>query len=465
MLFSFKSKKLFFIILFLLGILIFFGLWNIVSGGYDKQNKIILFLKEVIPTKISRKVRDTVFIVPDLKERNKFLSLQVEKYEQGLDGKLFSDKIFISKKNKKEYLLKEFFLPFPRLDTRLGWAATKNSKRAHYLEILDDKVFLISGLGETIYFNKENIKKKKLNQKKIKNNISAILEENKAELIGIRDLYHEDGFVYITIQHKDKYGFTINVYRANVDYSELKFELFFKTGEYWPTYNVFSGGRLEKFKDNKILFSIGYSKKYEAPQNKSSLLGKIISIDKKTKKYELISYGHRNPQGLHYLNKHNIIINTEHGPKGGDEINFNFLKNSEPPNFGWPVSSYGVPYPGEEKIFEGKGWLKKSHDENGFNEPIRYYTPSIGISELAYLPKGKSPDGKEYLFVSSLRAASIYVIKLNDELDKILDEDRIYFPQHRIRDIEHDGENNVFLILFEYTPSIGVLSFQNLPNS
>ena len=128
-------------------------------------------------------------------------------------------------------MLKEFFLPFPRLDTRLGWAATKNSKRAHYLEILDDKVFLISGLGETIYFNKENIKKKKLNQKKIKNNISAILEENKAELIGIRDLYHEDDFVYITIQHKDKYGFTINVYRANVDYSELKFELFFKTGE------------------------------------------------------------------------------------------------------------------------------------------------------------------------------------------------------------------------------------------
>jgi len=114
MLFSFKSKKLFFIILFLLGILIFFGLWNIVSGGYDKQNKIILFLKEVIPTKISRKVRDTVFIVPDLKERNKFLSLQVEKYEQGLDGKLFSDKIFISKKKQKRIFAKRVFSTFSK---------------------------------------------------------------------------------------------------------------------------------------------------------------------------------------------------------------------------------------------------------------------------------------------------------------------------------------------------------------
>ena len=101
MLFNFKSKKLFFVILVILGASIFFGLWNVVSGGYDKQNKIILFLKELIPSKVSRKVRDTLFIVPDLKERNKFLSLQVEKYEQGLDGKLFREKVFTSQKNKR----------------------------------------------------------------------------------------------------------------------------------------------------------------------------------------------------------------------------------------------------------------------------------------------------------------------------------------------------------------------------
>tara|TARA_X000001036_G_scaffold62237_1_gene52482 strand:+ start:2319 stop:3701 length:1383 start_codon:yes stop_codon:yes gene_type:complete len=434
--------------------------WIIVSSGYDKQNKIILNIKKIFPSHIAKQVRDKIFFIPNLQARNKFLSLQVEKYEQGLEGKLFNSKIFISQKDKKKYLLKEFFLPFPRLDTRLGWAATENSKRAHYLEILQDKVFVISGLGETIYFNKKNIKEKKLNQKKIKNNINDILKKNEAELMGIRDLYYDDNFFYISMQHKDKEGFTVNVYRAKVDYLELKFELFFKTGEYWPSYNVFSGGRLEKFKEGKILFSTGFSKKYEAPQNKSSLLGKIISIDKKTKNYELISYGHRNPQGLHYLSTHNIIINTEHGPKGGDEINFNFLKSNEPSNFGWPVSSYGSPYSGEEKIFEEQGWLTKSHDENGFKEPIKHYTPSIGISELVYLPKRISPDGKEYLFVSSLRAASIYVIKLNNKLDKILDEDRVYFPNHRIRDIEYDEELGVFFILFEHTPSVGILHFK-----
>ena len=72
-----KNKKVILIVIIIFFI-IFAGLWNVVSGGYDKQNKTILFLKRFIPSKISRKVRDTIFIIPDLKERNQFLSTQVE---------------------------------------------------------------------------------------------------------------------------------------------------------------------------------------------------------------------------------------------------------------------------------------------------------------------------------------------------------------------------------------------------
>ena len=67
-----KHKYKFFIIILFVFILAFIGLWSIVSGGYDKQNKAILFLKEFIPSKIAREVRNTVFIIPDLKERNNF---------------------------------------------------------------------------------------------------------------------------------------------------------------------------------------------------------------------------------------------------------------------------------------------------------------------------------------------------------------------------------------------------------
>ena len=77
---------------------------------------------------------------------------------------------------------------------------------------------------------------------------------------------------------------------------------------------------------------------------KNNLLGKIISIDKSTSDFNLISLGHRNPQGLFYDNLKNIIINTEHGPKGGDEINLNYLNKDTLPNYGWDIASYGSPY-------------------------------------------------------------------------------------------------------------------------
>ena len=61
------------------------------------------------------------------------------------------------------------------------------------------------------------------------------------------------------------------------------------------------------------------------------------------------------------------------------------------------------------------------------------------------------------MYVSSLRAGSIYILDLDNNLKKIVDEDRLFFKEQRIRDLEYDPELDVFLILFEYTPSIGVL--------
>ena len=447
-------KKIVSLTLVFLLVVILLIFWSIVNSGYDRQNKYILFLKKIIPSHTARKVRDTVFFIPDLKKRNEFLDLQVKKYEQGLEGKLFK-KTNLKSSNNKNFEIKEFFLPFPRLDTRLGWAATENSKRAHYLEIIDDKILVISGVGQTIFFKKENINLDQLNQINIPNNIKSFLDKKNYKLIGIRDLFVDGKHVYISLQHKDQKGFTINVYRAKLNFEKLIFEQFFLTNEYWPEYNVFSGGRIENYKDNKILFSIGYANIDKVAQDKNSLLGKIISIDKTTTQHDLISIGHRNPQGLFYQSSKNIIINTEHGPKGGDEINFNFQKKDNLPNYGWDIASYGSPYIGEDKF-------KKSHKDYGFEEPFKNYTPSIGISEIQSLSNDEySFVNKNSLFVSSLRAGSIYILDTDEDFKEIISEDRLFFKEQRIRDIEFDEEYKLFFALFEYTPSIGVIKQLN----
>ena len=47
-----------------------------------------------------------------------------------------------------------------------------------------------------------------------------------------------------------------------------------------------------------------------------------------------------------------------------------------------------------------------------------------------------------------------------DKFDKILDEDRIYFLEQRIRDIEYDKVSDSFFLLFDPIPSIGILKLE-----
>ena len=56
-----------------------------------------------------------------------------------------------------------------------------------------------------------------------------------------------------------------------------------------------------------------------------------------------------------------------------------------------------------------------------------------------------------------MRAGSIYAYEIDENLTSILHEDRIYFGNNRLRDLDYDAENNVFFITFEMVPSIGIL--------
>ena len=448
-----KKKKLILItiLLFLFGgIYLSKTISDIVRNGYDKQNKIILFVKSIISPHYIKKIKNSLFVIPNLKARNDFLELQIQKYEQGNDGLKFDTKLI--KFNDETFEINYFFLPFKKLDTNLGWNAESNSLRAHYLEIYEENLFSISGEGKTVFFNTKNLLNNKLQFKDLPNNIQEILKNSDSRLIGIRDLYFENNFIYISMLTKNSKGITLKLYRAKINFEKINFEVFFETNEYWKSYNVFSGGRLEKFKDGKILFSIGFAKDYDAPQDKDSLLGKIVAIDLDKKNYELISYGHRNPQGLYYHVNEDIVINTEHGPKGGDEINFNFLNLKEEKNFGWPRVSYGKAYPGQEKLFE-KDTFDISHKKLGFIEPIKYYDPSIGISEILYLENNSFCKTK-CLLVSSLRANSIYFLNVSDTFNEVLSNGRIFLKNNRIRDIDYDQDLDLIIILTENVPAI-----------
>ena len=104
-------KKFLVIVVVIIFFVLFGTFWNIVSQGYDRQNQAILFIKKILPSHTLREIKKTIFFIPDLKEKNRILELQVKKFEQGLNGELFAEKSLVTNLDKK-FEVKEFFYLF-----------------------------------------------------------------------------------------------------------------------------------------------------------------------------------------------------------------------------------------------------------------------------------------------------------------------------------------------------------------
>ena len=206
------------------------------------------------------------------------------------------------------------------------------------------------------------------------------------------------------------------------------------------------------------MFTTGDFRNRPLAQNLKSDFGKIIKINLKSKKSEIVSSGHRNPQGLFYSKKFDFILSTEHGPKGGDEINLNLNPFTKIKNFGWPISSYGEHYHKNysERILK-EAPLNKSHKKYGFEEPIKYFDPSIGISEV------KSISENDNIFLIGSMGNEIkdqdlglHVVELDKNYKKIIKHN--YIPiNERVRDIIVAKNKKVIVLFLETTSSLLIL--------
>jgi glucose/arabinose dehydrogenase len=188
-------------------------------------------------------------------------------------------------------------------------------------------------------------------------------------------------------------------------------------------------------------------------QDIKSVNGKIIKININNGNYEIISMGHRNPQGLYFDKENNFILETEHGPKGGDEINLievNKINKDKIQNYGWAISSAGEHYGGKSEANKTKYEkypLYKSHSEHGFIEPLKSFVPSIGISEIVKI-------GQNKYVVSSMKDKSLYFFELNEQ-KQIINLNRVEVFE-RVRDLRFN--NNQLFLFMEDTASIGVIN-------
>jgi glucose/arabinose dehydrogenase len=122
----------------------------------------------------------------------------------------------------------------------------------------------------------------------------------------------------------------------------------------------------------------------------------------------LWSIGHRNAQGAALKPGTDELWLTEHGPRGGDELNRVLAGR----NFGWPLVSYGCPYSfsqSDPSCQPGRG----NHAPD-YEEPKTTWQPvSTAPSGLAFYSGDKFPEWNGNLFAGALSGATLWRIVLD----------------------------------------------------
>tara|TARA_B100000787_G_C16172137_1_gene287089 strand:- start:157 stop:1578 length:1422 start_codon:yes stop_codon:yes gene_type:complete len=470
-----KKNKILIIIVFIL-IAIFL---------LNNRTTTLSFFKYYAPQKIGEKVKEIVNIFSlykDLKEKH--LNLQI-RFNNIIDNEeklpIYSeDEEKIVKIADKEFYLKTFSIPF-FLTSKNLLAETFGS---FYMDFYKKDLFVVSGNGLFSYINIDEFKKKESELITITTNIKKIIKYNEfytESRFGVKDLLIIDDEIYISYIKSingEKDCFNTSILKAKINFKKIEFKEFFTGTSFvcksYVDFNAHSsGGRIVNYDDDNILLSTGEFLDRTKAQNLNNTLGKIIKINKKSSNYEIISFGHRNVQGLFFNKNNNTIYSSEHGPDGGDEININNLDEKKlPKNFGWPIASYGEHYGGKSTLNKLTRYIKspllKSHNENGFIEPLRYFVPSIGISEIIGIDlRNESGEKNINILASSLGwtdrgGMSLYYMEFENNKLKYESVTKIF---HRIRDMIYKKSSNTIFVSLQKKdslPKIGIL-YQKMP--
>ncbi len=159
---------------------------------------------------------------------------------------------------------------------------------------------------------------------------------------------------------------------------------------------------------------------------------------------EIYSYGHRNIQGLVIDPETDEIWATEHGPRGGDELNYVEPGN----NYGWPRASLGRDYGDEHEFHAG---TEARHIE-GMIDPVYEFLPTHAPSGLALVTSDNFPNWKGNLLAGGLaseRIRRLYIEVYDGEHTVIHDEELLLGEVGRIRDVREGPDGNIYVLTDE----------------
>lgn len=220
---------------------------------------------------------------------------------------------------------------------------------------------------------------------------------------------------------------------------------------YQPATDLAAGGRIAFDPDGYVFISVGMRnlagiQDLRQPTGKIHRIhddGRVPSdnpfIDNPNASNTIWTYGHRSPQGLEFNVHSRELWGTEHGPRGGDEVNL-LLPGR---NYGWPLYSKGQNYNGTP-VAAGQQ-LGIEFELKDIEQPIVDLTPSPAVSSFVFYEGDAFPAWRNNIVVGTLKATDLYRIEIVD--NKPVHKEILIANLARIRDVEIGTTGELVLLL------------------
>jgi glucose/arabinose dehydrogenase len=212
------------------------------------------------------------------------------------------------------------------------------------------------------------------------------------------------------------------------------------------------GSRIAFAKDGTLFMTTGGAYGQTA-QDLGTVYGKVLHLNadgtvpadnpfvgKAGANRAIYSYGHRDQHGLMVHPVSGAVINAEHGPNGGDEVN-RILPGK---NYGWPTYTFGRAYDGTQ--------VSETPLAPGIERPLLIWIPSIAPSGLLVYQGDKFPAWKGNLFVGSGRRGEVpgtgglERVVLSPELGEIRRETLLTELHQRVRDFAQGPDGLIYVL-------------------
>ncbi len=263
--------------------------------------------------------------------------------------------------------------------------------------------------------------------------------------------HEENGWIYITYSKGDEESSVPALIRARLEGDALvELEELFESNTYTSPGRHY-GSRILFLDDGTLLMTIGDRgadpPRAQDPMDHSGTVVRLNAdgsvpddnpfVGDPDVASEIYTWGHRNIQGIIQHPETGEIWATEHGPRGGDELNLLVPGR----NYGWPTASLGREYQTQEPFSD-----LRDHQEADMTEPVFEFLPTLAPSGLAVVSGGGFHDTWQgNLLAGGLRAERILRVVLEDG-EVVHLEELLLGELGRIRDVRQGPDGHLYVV-------------------